>query len=139
VLLCSRAVGAALRIGSTRILVTQKSPRYQDARPTVRVESRIEDIQARAPVPGHLNIAAFCDNRRSLIALETLWRRGRDLNSRTPCEVSSFQDWHVRPLRHPSKPVNVSLDHSHRRNESTGQESSAKVVQQMADNGWPTL
>ena|SRR5437016_1135429 len=31
------------------------------------------------------------------------WRRGRDLNSRTPCEVSSFQDWHVRPLRHPSK------------------------------------
>ena len=31
-----------------------------------------------------------------------IWRRGRDLNSRTPCEVSSFQDWHVRPLRHPS-------------------------------------
>ena len=25
------------------------------------------------------------------------------MNSRTPCEVSSFQDWHVRPLRHPSK------------------------------------
>src|SRR5437867_2730962 len=32
------------------------------------------------------------------------WRRGRDLRSRTPCEVSSFQDWHVRPLRHPSIP-----------------------------------
>ena len=31
-----------------------------------------------------------------------LWRRGRDLNSRTPCEVSGFQDRHVRPLRHPS-------------------------------------
>jgi hypothetical protein len=24
------------------------------------------------------------------------------LNSRTPCEVSGFQDRHVRPLRHPS-------------------------------------
>lgn len=36
------------------------------------------------------------------------WRRGRDLNSRTPCEVSSFQDWHVRPLRHPS--MQNSLD-----------------------------
>ena len=33
-----------------------------------------------------------------------IWRRGRDLNSRTPYEVSSFQDWHVRPLRHPSIP-----------------------------------
>ena len=32
------------------------------------------------------------------------WRRGRDLNSRTPCEVSGFQDRHVRPLRHPSIP-----------------------------------
>src|SRR5215472_3510168 len=31
-----------------------------------------------------------------------LWRRGRDLNSRTPDEVSGFQDRHVRPLRHPS-------------------------------------
>src|SRR5215831_21151684 len=30
------------------------------------------------------------------------WRRGRDLNSRTPCEVSGFQDRHVRPLRPPS-------------------------------------
>ena len=30
------------------------------------------------------------------------WRRGRDLNSRTPYEVSGFQDRHVRPLRHPS-------------------------------------
>src|SRR5262249_47488351 len=30
------------------------------------------------------------------------WRRGRDFNSRTPCEVSGFQDRHVRPLRHPS-------------------------------------
>ena len=31
-----------------------------------------------------------------------LWRRGRDLNSRIGCPISSFQDWHVRPLRHPS-------------------------------------
>jgi len=31
-----------------------------------------------------------------------MWRRGRDLNSRTPYEVSGFQDRHVRPLRHPS-------------------------------------
>ena len=39
--------------------------------------------------------------RRASQAVE-LWRRGRDLNSRTPCEVSGFQDRHVRPLRHPS-------------------------------------
>lgn len=31
-----------------------------------------------------------------------LWRRGRDLNSRSPFEDSGFQDRHVRPLRHPS-------------------------------------
>lgn len=30
------------------------------------------------------------------------WRRGRDLNSRSPYEDSGFQDRHVRPLRHPS-------------------------------------
>ena len=35
------------------------------------------------------------------------WRRGRDLNSRTPYEVSGFQDRHVRPLRHPSKPSSL--------------------------------
>jgi hypothetical protein len=34
--------------------------------------------------------------------LVDLWRRGRDLNSRSPCEDSGFQDRHVRPLRHPS-------------------------------------
>ena len=34
------------------------------------------------------------------------WRRGRDLNSRSPYEDSGFQDRHVRPLRHPSEPVN---------------------------------
>lgn len=33
-----------------------------------------------------------------------VWRRGRDLNSRSPCEDSGFQDRHVRPLRHPSIP-----------------------------------
>ena len=36
--------------------------------------------------------------------LGKLWRRGRDLNSRIGCPISSFQDWHVRPLRHPSEP-----------------------------------
>ena len=41
-------------------------------------------------------------NRECFSLVQTGWRRGRDLNSRTPCEVSSFQDWHVRPLRHPS-------------------------------------
>ncbi|MCC2641040.1 MAG: putative Phage integrase [Nitrospira sp.] len=38
----------------------------------------------------------------TLQALE-IWRRGRDLNSRTGYPVSGFQDRHVRPLRHPSK------------------------------------
>ena len=33
-----------------------------------------------------------------------VWRRGRDLNSRSPFEDSGFQDRHVRPLRHPSVP-----------------------------------
>jgi integrase len=33
-----------------------------------------------------------------------IWRRGRDLNSRSPFEDSGFQDRHVRPLRHPSVP-----------------------------------
>jgi hypothetical protein len=33
------------------------------------------------------------------------WRRGRDLNSRSSCPDSGFQDRHVRPLRHPSTPT----------------------------------
>ena len=37
------------------------------------------------------------------------WRRGRDLNSRTPYEVSGFQDRHVRPLRHPSISCSILL------------------------------
>lgn len=40
------------------------------------------------------------------------WRRGRDLNSRTPYEVSGFQDRHVRPLRHPSTSSRNSGEHS---------------------------
>ncbi len=41
-----------------------------------------------------------------------VWRRGRDLNSRTGYPVSSFQDWHVRPLRHPSiQTYSRSRDH----------------------------
>jgi hypothetical protein len=40
--------------------------------------------------------------KRLIHNLVKTWRRGRDLNSRTPCEVSGFQDRHVRPLRHPS-------------------------------------
>ena len=34
--------------------------------------------------------------------LGTIWRRGRDLNSRMSYPISGFQDRHVRPLRHPS-------------------------------------
>ncbi len=32
----------------------------------------------------------------------SIWRRGRDLNSRMGYPISGFQDRHVRPLRHPS-------------------------------------
>ena len=36
-----------------------------------------------------------------------IWRRGRDLNSRMSYPISGFQDRHVRPLRHPSKPSSL--------------------------------
>ena len=52
---------------------------------------------------------AIVPGRKPQMAGE-VWRRGRDLNSRTPCEVSGFQDRHVRPLRHPSIP---SFDPTH--------------------------
>jgi hypothetical protein len=51
--------------------------------------------------------------------------------------LSSFQDWHVRPLHHPSKPVNAVIVNRHRLIELDGQESSVKIPQQVAGGQWP--
>jgi hypothetical protein len=40
--------------------------------------------------------------REFVSRVQTVWRRGRDLNSRMGYPISGFQDRHVRPLRHPS-------------------------------------
>ena len=56
------------------------------------------------------------------------------MNSRTPCEVSSFQDWHVRPLRHPSKSPKPVMVNSHRVIEFDGQDSSVKITEQATND-----
>ncbi len=42
------------------------------------------------------------NSHRPFVPCQTAWRRGWDLNPRSSCPDSGFQDRHVRPLRHPS-------------------------------------
>src|SRR5262245_36932860 len=37
------------------------------------------------------------------------WRKGRDSNSRTPCDVAGFQDRCLKPLGHPSNSLSVFI------------------------------
>jgi hypothetical protein len=41
------------------------------------------------------------------------WRRGRDSNPRNSYPFSSFQDWRLKPLGHPSGPARPLLRRSH--------------------------
>jgi integrase len=69
-----------------------------------QASERLDQYIQKKTVTVPVTVEGLIERRKVPMASQPIeeWRRGRDLNSRSPDEDSGFQDRHVRPLRHPS-------------------------------------